>query len=879
LSGAVVIEGDFVGFKARDLVEGICNAITTSRIGVRTTFNMDALCKELQGILLEEARRSAVKKGINGTGNQKYDFLSVFSLFDEDHLGSINVDEFRKMLSKLQLIDTLPIDKIPELLRKFDPNNTGSFTLDDLTRFCLDKQYGNFDADDEHAFTDDDDADFSENELPESSSAPTAITQLAEADWLIWALWKNAVSRNSKDPEGVITKIESQCAEVQLASFKAGTVSDKDLWFILSELDMKKGVSKNQFDAGISHFCIDPKAKISGGIDYEWFCRSIIRMGRAFNFMVQQKKKDDLNTYNTLKVELQSELATLVENDIQKVNAVKALKKEDSGNDGSVVKVFRRLDMDGDGKLTVQEFKAALRRLQIKNAKKWTNRLVRRLFDEIDSNKDGRLDISEFLDFIRAKLKSDLGSDPWGVDGAKKKSKNSIDYDDDDRLFNAQRKISDNEIYRKVCATLQESVPNVSKDHVDDVRNAVRKFFQKSDPDDKGYVNEERFRAFCRRSGLQDSLTTSEIQSMMKKLQKPQSGSDAEGAKINYEKFIDEITKSVSGVPHSQGEALLVKLQDAYDEAAYSGRPFLGLCSLIDPKMSGHINRQEVLTAFKMMACPMTMDELKGLLEVLPNNVLEKDDLINYNELNLLLQKHTPRVGASRDTLFAATQPRTQVPPLSTAQLNRTGRPNRRTGALPAYSTPGTTTRPTAAMLRNSGTINTPFGVTISIPQPRQEHLQAHVDTIQEIWTDLQKAIEERTMGRKGRYSLIKQCSVFDPEGSGFIETSSFQSIIDDLGILLSPADLYAIESVYGHPNFDSIDYESFSTSMDEFIKNSGNRGTQRMTITASHMGIAKWITPRILENYRLLRMDGEDPADIFRGLDTDRSGLVKVHV
>jgi hypothetical protein len=125
----------------------------------------------------------------------------------------------------------------------------------------------------------------------------------------------------------------------------------------------------------------------------------------------------------------------------------------------------------------------------------------------------------------------------------------------------------------------------------------------------------------------------------------------------------------------------------------------------------------------------------------------------------------------------------------------------------------------------------------------------------------------------------MKQCSVFDPEGSGFIETSSFQSIIDDLGILLSPTDLYAIQNVYGHPNFDSIDYDSFCTSMDEYIKSAGHRGgPERVSGTATQIGIAKWITPRVLENYRLLKMDGEDPVDIFRALDVDRSGLVKIN-
>jgi hypothetical protein len=115
-----------------------------------------------------------------------------------------------------------------------------------------------------------------------------------------------------------------------------------------------------------------------------------------------------------------------------------------------VTKVFRRLDADGDGKLTILEFKNGLKRLKVSNLKKWNNRQIRKLFDECDRNKDGRLDITEFFNFVRA------GAAPGtklALSDPTPQKKSSLDEDGDDdegKLFSAQRKVTDTELFRKV---------------------------------------------------------------------------------------------------------------------------------------------------------------------------------------------------------------------------------------------------------------------------------------------------------------------------------------------------------------------------------------------------------------------------------------------
>lgn len=103
---------------------------------------------------------------------------------------------------------------------------------------------------------------------------------------------------------------------------------------------------------------------------------------------------------------------------------------------------------------------------------------------------------------------------------------------------------------------------------VDNVKTAIRKFFSRSDPDGKGVVSEERFRAFvrfvcillmiyahgvltilgCRRSGLQENLTTSELRRLIEKLKRartvggPQSATNV--TMIDYERLCRMLTHS-----------------------------------------------------------------------------------------------------------------------------------------------------------------------------------------------------------------------------------------------------------------------------------------------------------------------------------------------
>lgn len=113
-------------------------------------------------------------------------------------------------------------------------------------------------------------------------------------------------------------------------------------------------------------------------------------------------------------------------------------------------KVMRRMDGDGDGKLSPQEFKVALKRLHFKDEKKWTLKMIKRLFDDVDTDKDGLLSVSEFSAMIQ-----DFDA-PTHTEIIVKKDDHrhhlSDDEEEEDAVFTRQRVVSDTDLLRKVLS-------------------------------------------------------------------------------------------------------------------------------------------------------------------------------------------------------------------------------------------------------------------------------------------------------------------------------------------------------------------------------------------------------------------------------------------
>jgi hypothetical protein len=308
IAGSIVTDEENYGLNIKLLIEGLCNYICGKmESGLHDQeISVEMICRDIHRIIMEEVRLT------NPPRREKslLDYSSAFALFDEDGNGDISAGEFQRMLIRLQLFDLLPEGKISSLLTKFDTKNKGYITVEDFKTFIENYGFSEDRYEDDYDFNDSDEG---EDDFGLSSNTPPiTITKDSDLDWLVWSIYKEACKVDPVDPESVITELESACVESEIID-NAGSISKKELWSLLFELKLKGNLTAKQYDQGLAHLMFSANEKNEEIlVDYESLCRHIIRMGRAFNAMAQEKRKEMEGKYQTLKNSLLSELTSMV---------------------------------------------------------------------------------------------------------------------------------------------------------------------------------------------------------------------------------------------------------------------------------------------------------------------------------------------------------------------------------------------------------------------------------------------------------------------------------------------------------------------------------------------------------------------------------------
>lgn len=905
LVGALVADEETHGVNAKNFVEGICSHVV--KIQARTvggeTVTLEAFCRELRRMIREEAKSAG--------GGRHYDFVSIFAAFDEDGGGTISLTEFKGMLNRFQLLDKLPEKQVPAFLESIDRGKKGFVNYEDFLAFA---EMSTEDDDDDCALDDDD----VEDEVGLSSNTPPAsITRNLDCDWLLWFLWRQACRVAPRDPENALAELEAACVAADKRSSAGGQaareITVKTFWQLLSEKKLNGSMTRGQYEKGIKFVVHDGTGKDNDPMDYESVTKYVVRMGRTFNMIVQQRRVVDEKKFTQLRASLKKELLDFDSSGNSCVD------DENIVSPGQTIgskfeRVLRRLDTNSDGMLTVPEFKLALKRLKIRDEKKWSAAMIRRLFDESAARADGKLSIAGFGKMVRGDA---------DVKGSSGTALQDLSDDEEDDVFSVLKAVTtDAALFRKASDILLELVPMVSSSyspgavtaHCDAVRAAVRHFFVKADPQGRGCVTEDEFRMFARKSGLQTRLRVAELRKLISKLRKRLGDETEDGrlysgrgntsstddSMIDYEKLCKLIGPAAESQPRSRIDALMIRLQEAAQLSSAQGRSFLALCTLTDPLLSGRITEQELAIVAKMLGCPITLPEVDiikdQIAEIETENKKEnkqqdgfgrdKDSRANKGSIDYRL------VNTLIETYQSARLPATAY------NLDALGtmRQSRALGALPSYATssvtrvPGSTMRGVPA-LDISRALPTPGGLFLATPMHAASSMSASFDRNagnalgSSLHGDrgLASAYDKSLMmlGEKIKYVshrtqsfmppfvfLMRRLETADCHNTGVVSEENLQTVLEDMGISLSPPDLFMLRSRFGNLQ-GNIDYEALVHALRDAQDTAVLRGP------LAGAGSTWQTTPAVSRRVRELSIEGVDIQRAFSEYDFEGNGVV----
>ena len=824
-TGDTIAESGSAGIRISAFIHNICYAcvghLNSTKVG--EIVSPDTIARDLQSMLRVEVERCSQCK-------KKLDYSSVFNLFDVNSSGAVDVDDFKKMLVKLRVVDGLADDAFPTLLKLFDVSNKGFILVEDLVAFCENGAIRD-ERLNEKMDCDDDDYGIA------SSTPPVVITRSVDADWLLWFLWKEAFKQDKGDPEGVIADLEAACTDNEIVApeISVSTIPIEDLWNLLGEMGLRGIMVKDQFYLGCDEFTGRNQSRedVETRVDYSALCHNTIRMGRGYYGILQERKKREDKLYKQLKTMIFEELNCSDE----MVNANSKSKTELI----RFQKVMNRMDENGDGKLTVFEFKLVLKRMRLKCERNWTPRMIRKLFNEIGKSKDGLLNIEDFGVYVMS-----FGHNVNSLENE------MTDVDEDDGVFVQKQFVTERDLYKKVGAVLQDVVPTAgssSESHMDTVRAAVRRFFRRTDQKLTGLVPEDRFRSFCRKSGLHGVLTAGEVRRLIDTIRKKKRHDTYH---VDYEKFCRLLGSDISSTSVSKAECVLARLQDAAIASSSAGRSFLAICSLFDgTKLSGTVTCEEMKHIFHIIgATDISLSDVENLKTLLPVKGIHKDGSIFYNEMNRLLQS----------------------PLLDFGYGKRESEPFHRTlnNEFPKLMSPIGFNG-----LESGKTINTPAGHHLSTPcrGPVDDHGDTDPNQIEKIIYSIagrvNAAIRGKMKSNGDHYSLLRQFE--DVDDTGYISFHCLLKILENFMITLTSIEMTALHQFFGRSEDDKIDYFRFCRMVEYASYTSEAR--QKRDIN----GGKPYLSSMVVERYIWLREENRCPKYLLSKYDLDDNGLVNV--
>ncbi|KAG5183282.1 hypothetical protein JKP88DRAFT_241452 [Tribonema minus] len=579
------------------LFEGVCMAILSEEdtsaeevaeeVVLANMEALDLVCEDLVKMIQEEALQP----------DGSLDYSKPFRLFDEDGSGTVPIDEFRRMLYRLNVDSLLRENQVVELMNRFDVDRAGSITLQEFQAFAEKKSWG------EQESAIEDDVQLSPPPLHASSKLMNRTNTLAKQTSKGKAAWPEDVDKykitGTQQGDSLVMAIAEKLhkshrwkggktdAEMDvLAGFMAmdqqrvGHLPPAKVMASLKRLEITLDMPPAAVEQalGVEAF----QAKTHGEVDYKLLVAAIMRGWAALTASKGPKGRGGFTTGSDT---LDRKLASL--------------------------QVFDKMDADGDGHLSAAEFRRGLRQQGL--GAYLNDRDMRRIFNAFDQDSNGSVDYAEFCDFIlHTVLNKSATSEDSDSDSATSLGTSSSGFDSDD-LFGDEHGGHLSTLYTKVAKLMWVFAPTEAK--------------------------QKRVWDYMRSKEHGSAGAGQVFEELKPKAPKPAD----DGASKKPSQALD--------LP-----SILHQLQEAILQSNARGRPYHGLFALSDEHRSGLVQLDALKHTLGMLGCRLQdADVLKALksipathrarfthvqiVKALPER---SDGMVDFEELYRLLLRTPP---------------------------------------------------------------------------------------------------------------------------------------------------------------------------------------------------------------------------------------------
>ncbi|CAM9910415.1 unnamed protein product, partial [Ascophyllum nodosum] len=880
---------------------------------------LNLVCEDLVKMIEEEAKidpkdesgegdpigRDVFGEGSKGVGTARVDYSKPFELFDEQGLGVIPVDQFRLMLYRLRVDSVLRERQMVALIDRFDVDRKGEVTLDDFIAFTQRKTWGQ-EAEAEllgntgRAELNDDpvvdgsDAGDADSDGEDARFQGLRITGSKRGDTVAVAIMTQLRKSFPNKPQEARRELSEGLRALDHGKEKRLPASGvvRALKRLGIELNMKERKAEHSlrvFEVRAASYMASYTVKATrvgavkgeeGGkpkVDLTFLVEAVGRAWRAEDLHSKQHSLTGNTRLDGKVVRLQREFRDISTTKYKhpKTGAITYSYK--------MGKIFRKLDVHGDGTLTALEFKRGLRKLGI--GEYLAERDVRRIFRSFDRDLSGSVDYHEFCDFllhgtvagkkkisIRESRRSGFnnkrsflfagrkgkrsrhrqwrgnrtrdgdGTDFSGVEascsstpsrwgssssssgsGCKADGGNDFCYDSGsgDGLFEPPPDpLMD--VTRDAMVTFAPSAERQQR---------VRNYFLAKDKNSSGKISESDFHQFLRRSGIESALGRDTTSSLIERFDPRGTGY------IPYAKFLEKVLHVPKPPAESERETseepkedkklkaedtnpILHRIQEAVLQSLAKNRPFHGMFRLSDHAGTGLVTLDAFRHTLNMLGAKLSQDEAQMVADRL---AARADGLVDYEGLYRLLLDTPPPPHLCRRpsaTPYAGGGVLLWPPPV----------------VLPSTEF--------AAGILGQGCIPA-GGVGRGDP------------VLEDVASRVRQRVMEKTQIWGPSFSLSRQFEFHDPRNRGMVTVQDFSSVMQQLGVYLSALETEHLKRMFDRYGDGAIDYTDFC---------------QRILFDQTGMeALAGKINARFVE----LRRKGVDTRSAFDMYDLSKTGFV----